>query len=172
MKRMIVSSVPIFGMAYERKKIIQRLEGFSKVILEHVAKCVMYGSSFHSYNHWISDEIATWIVDASDMYLDKHKKLKARDYADHLFGEFGTEIQDARTNLHIQQNADKRADPPYPAVIVDKDMISNMFEACTEIRDTFSSLLSETAPLEKADVELKLHEILDKHCRKEDEINE
>lgn len=169
MKRYVISTVPIFGMAYERKKIIQRLEGFSKVILEHVAKCIMYGTNFRDYNHWIEHEIATWIVDASDMYLDKNKKLKTRDYAEVLFGEFGTEVQDARTNLHIEQNRCRRSTPPYPEVVVDKEMISNMFEACNEIRDTFSPLLSQKAPLDKDDVEATLHHILYKYCKQEDQ---
>lgn len=162
MYRIIKANTPIFGMAYERKKVIQRLEGFSKRILEHVAKCILYGRRSLNYDHWIEDEIALWISDASDMFLDKGKKLKSNDYRRYLFGEFGDEVADARTNLHVQYADDRKTRDPYPATEIDKQKIYNMFDACEQIKDIFCDKLATKQAISKEQAASILHNILDK----------
>ena len=52
--------IGIFGMASDRRKILDTLYNYSQPIADHIIKCVVYSSKDRDYNHWIS-EIATWL---------------------------------------------------------------------------------------------------------------
>lgn len=159
------SYIPVLGMAFERNHIIDKLKSFSPLILEHLCKCILYGRSVDRYDHWIKDEIATWIVDASKMSLDKGKKLKKNDYDRYLFGALGTDRIDAEPNLDYQYAQDRRERYPYPEVDITDDMYDNMFEASVAIRSKFCEQLARKGKLDKTDVTNDLHEILDKYCK-------
>lgn len=167
MKRYIKSS-SIFAMAIEKDKLEQRMRSWSDLIVEHLAKCAMYGDTLpgNKYNHWIEHELATWLSDTNDS-ICKHnnKKLKPSQYESILFGWLSDSPADARANLHDLQIHNKKHSNNYPYVEVDSDMISRMTEISKRILATFIPLLASKNDLSKKDIEDKLHEILDPICK-------
>lgn len=166
MKRLIPTYIQ--AMSLDKHKLINKLDSWSEEITEHVAKCVMYGTTLgeSKYNHWIEHEIATWICDAND-FTCKHnnKKLKPRDYEDHLFGYLGDSIAEARANLHGLQLHNKKFYESYPYIEVDDDMIRKMFDASQQILAQFVPILSSKNSLTKDDIQSILHNILDPICK-------
>lgn len=166
MKILIKSSSYILGMAFTRKQAIQRLEAFSKRILEHIAKCVLYGQLVdrNKYNHWIEDEISTWIYDAYLLETKNKRGLKFKDYQNNLFGEFGTSIADAKINLDLQYSSDRKSTTPYPKVTISKNMTEDMYFVCDNISTIFSKILSDHGEINKQEIIDELHNILDERC--------
>lgn len=166
MKRVIKSSNYILGMAFTRKQAIQRLQSFSKQILEHVSKCILYGDvvNKNKYDHWIEDEIGTWIYDSHLLETKNKRGLKFKDYQENLFGEFGTSLVDAKINLDLQYSADRKSANPYPKINISRSIVENMYIVCNTISETFSKMLSENTDLTKAEIVEKLHQILDTYC--------
>lgn len=151
-------------MSFDRKKVVSRLESFSKRIVEHVAMCILYTSNYPSYRHWVEDEISTWILEANEMTVRGNKRLKCSDYADLLFGEFGDSKTDARLNLRMQYAVARDKNPPYPEVVITPSKIEKMFKACYQITSYFSKALATNNNLTKGEIVNKIHSILDPLC--------
>lgn len=166
MKRAIKSSSYISGMAFTRKQAIQRLQAFSKQILEHISKCILYGKVVdkNKYDHWVEDEIGTWIYDSHLLETKNKRGLKFKDYQENLFGEFGTSLVDAKINLDLQYSADRKSANPYPKIDISKSMVEDMYTICSKISTTFSKILSENTDLTKAEIIEELHRTLDIYC--------
>lgn len=155
----------ILAMSAPRQKIIGYLDGASKEVAMHVAKCAMYQDTLGRYNHWIH-ELAIWISDGNDMTCKPgNRKLRARDYEDTIFGYLGDGVSDAKTNLHELQRYNRKFEAEsYPEVQVDDDMIDRMYRASRAVTQTFAPLMTSKNDLELKQIENKLHEALDKEC--------
>ena len=167
MKRIIKDSA-IFSMALEKSKLEKRMESWSSLVAEHLSKCAMYGDSLlgDKYNHWIEDELATYISDTNDTVC-KHnnKKLKPKQYEAKLFGWLSDSESEAKANLHDLQIKNAKLPDPYPYVEVDDAMITRMTQISKQVIDVFVPLLSSKNSVTKQEIERKLHEILDPICK-------
>ena len=159
----------INAYAKKRKKLNKTMDKYGELIAEHLAKCAMYGDTLKNgkYKHWIEDELATWIIDINESICKQNnKKLKPVQYADVLFGDLGDSMVDARVNLHLLQEQNKKSEHPYPFRKVDDDMINRMFKISQAVIQKFPPLLATVNTLSKADIEFMLHQIIDPVCAK------
>ena len=167
MKRYIHSSTYI-SAAIDRNKLLVRLDAWGEEVAEHLAKCAMYGDSLGQgkYDHWIKDELATWISDANEA-ICKHNngKLKPKQYEDTLFGFLGDSYVEARMNLHALQSRNKRYSDAYPFKQVDSAMIERMYSISNAVIAKFVPLLSSKNTFTKDDVEILLHSVIDPVCK-------
>jgi len=163
MKRHIRYNIPVLGMSFSRKRILDRLDNYSDLINEHLCKCIIYGpiknQLFGKYDHWIT-EIAQVINAVNSMTLDGKKKLKESDYRQ-LFAAFGTTLQDAETNITLQYVSDRNSKNPYPEVEIDERTYAHMYAASLKIAEDFSRILATNNKWEKSDIIRHLHEIID-----------
>lgn len=138
MKRYI-KNASIFGMSFSRKEALHRFRNLSDIINEHVIECVVYKEVLpDTLHHWIS-EIATWIEDANEVTCKS--KFKARDYADNLFGCFGTNIHDARHNLKEYKLFNARNFvSPYPNFEITDGVAKTLLQA-------YQALTAATVPV-------------------------
>ena len=167
MKRFIKPSQYILAMSIEKSRLEKRMESWSGLIAEHLSKCAMYGDSLpgDKYNHWIEDEIATWISSANDAVCKhNHKKLKPRQYEDILFGWLSDSRAEANGNLIDLQIHNKKSSEPYPYVKIDDDMIDRMTKISSKVLTTFVPLLSSINTVSKPEIETMLHNIIDPIC--------
>ena len=175
MKRFVKSSESILAMSTEKSKLEKRMEAWSDLIAEHLSKCAMYGDSLpgDKYNHWIEDELATWISDTNETICKhNHKKLKPKHYENILFGWLSDDVAEAKSNLHDLQIHNKRSGgESYPYVEVDDAMIDRMTKISSGILTTFVPLLSSINTTSKQEIETMLHNIIDPVC-KEVSLNE
>ena len=159
----------IFGMSQERAPFKKKMESWGELIEEHLSKCAMYGDTLSGgkYNHWIEDELATYLSDTNDAtFKPKGSKLKPHDYESLLFGGLGDDRTDARICLHNLQAYNRKQKESYPYVTVDDDMIDKMYRASQAIINKFVPILSTKNSLSKKDIESILHNILDPICLK------
>ncbi len=161
----IVYYFPILGQAFSKDILKSRLNSHSGVILEHIAKCVLYGKNHRDYTHWIDTELSCWISLLGSLKSKNNKKLKRQAYEDTLFGYLGTTKEDAKYNLEIENLDNQKKTPPFPAVKITDDLVSKMFLACKEIKESMIDLiLNSKDEVSKDEVRSKLHNILDKYC--------
>jgi hypothetical protein len=153
--------------AKSRKKLISTLDAYDELIVEHLAKCAMYCNSLpgDKYNHWIEDELATWLSDVNDSVCKQNNgKLKKKQYAEGLFGGLGNSEVDARINLRLLQEHNKKAKDPYPYVEIDEAMISRMHIISEQVIQKFVPILASRNTIDKDDIAFMLHRIIDPVC--------
>lgn len=131
MKKLIYSNSHIFGMAFPRKKCLDRLEALSKELNNHIIKCVVYYQTRpDDLSHWIS-EISNFIAQANKIKCNS--KLKKKDYMESIFADFGDEWIDANVNLEQFQLIEK----DYPEFDPeDKNLIDTLYQMYQLIIDT------------------------------------
>ena len=130
----------IRAFSLPRKKAIEKLDGPSMKLDEHITKCVIYGEyQNESFKHW-SHEIATWLQSCDGSNISG-ANLKVKDYQDSLFGHFGTTISDAYDNLNYFQanNPDKHHSGshsnPLPYFRINDDMVKCLYDCYNDIVD-------------------------------------
>lgn len=158
---------PIYAMSQERGPFKQKMLSWGALIEEHVCKCVMYGDSLpgDKYNHWIEDELATWLSDCNDVtFKPSNKKLKSAEYDKLLFGGLGDELSDARICLHNLQVHNSKHRNAYPFRQVDDEMVHKLYVLTAELREKFLPILSTRNSLSKRNIAALLHDILDPIC--------
>ena len=168
MKRWIHAKEDVVAMSLHRNKIIERMQSRSPLLAEHLSKCAMYCNCLPGgkYDHWIEDEIATWINDVNSLVC-KHnnKKLKPRQYEDELFGDLGTSESDALVNLHDLQIYNSKKSHPYPYVEIDDAMANRLYIISQGLIHKFVPILSSMNTLDKHDIESILHNVIDPVCK-------
>lgn len=166
--KIYIKSSAIFGMAIEKNKLMKRMDAWSDNIAIHLSKCAMYGNTLpgDKYDHWI-EELAVWIFSANDMTCKpNNKKLKPAQYESMLFGWLSGEAAEARGNLHdLQIHNKKYNETSYPYIQVDDDMIERMRKISEGVLETFIPILASKNELTKADIQQKLHDIIDPVCK-------
>ena len=159
MKRYIV------GMSIPKAKAEQRLDHYSRMMSEHLVKCVIYPSS-DSYNHWIEDGLASWLSKSNEYTVKPlNRKLSASSYIDHLFGYLGEDRNDAKILLTDFQIDNQYADLKYPEFELSNQLINTMYAVCNAMVTTVASTLSTKNDRTKKDWEVYLHQILDPICK-------
>lgn len=132
------------AMSLSRKQAIGRLDSLSMNISEHLIKCVVYGkyrsTDFHG---WIS-EIAAWI-EAADRPNVIGAKLKARDYRNSIFGQFGSTFYDAEDNLSFFESTNlyrrEGESSKLPYFKINNEVVRCLFNCYNEVKDKCIPLL-------------------------------
>ena len=155
--------IRIFGMASDRRKILDTMYNYSQQVADHIMKCVVYSSDHRDYNHWIS-EIATWFWDVNTLTPKKGFKLKPNDYVENLFVGIGDELKDAKQELWRFHNK-YVISHNYPDFEITYDLYKTLFDAYWEIANFFSHTLGKyEETIAKDKITYDLHKILDKYC--------
>jgi len=167
MKRYIRSSTSIFGMADDAAKLLSLMDGKSLILLQHIGKCIIWGKNYHSYSHWVEDEIATFI---NEIARKKPKsKIKSRTIQNHLFQSMGTEHWDALYDLLDIYEDSQRKSVPYPEVDIDEEMSIRFFQCYNEFKVIISDYLSLHKHVNgrvnyKDEIIPLIYGVLDKYC--------
>ena len=165
MKELIKRNRPIFGMSVDRKKAVDRIHRYSDRILEHLAKCILYGNiRQQDYDHWI-EEISTWMDIINRITIKpRDKKLKNSDYQELFSDILGTERIDAESSLWEVYYDLRKLSLPYPELEISEDKISDMFNASNDLIATFAPILSTKNEYTRKDIQDILRDILDPVC--------
>lgn len=160
----------IKAMAFSRKDAESHIRALSKVIGEHIIKCVVYGDSLNCYSHWVNDELTSWFYDINTTYLKidrKPPKFRYQDYDEFIFSQFGEDLNDMRISLSAFASLNfEKYGGNYPDIEISKDIVSNMFQAVAELSRKMCRLLSTSSakdPVSREEIRDLLHEVLDQY---------
>ncbi|MCM1222121.1 MAG: hypothetical protein NC548_47390 [Lachnospiraceae bacterium] len=163
-----VSKHGIYAMSEPIHTLYKKMDDNQKNIHRHVAKCILWGKDYKDYDHWICDEIATWI---DQIARRKAKaKLKSSAVQEHLFDMVGDEYTDALIDLDDVYDECRRKLPPYPEVEITRNLSIRFFNAYHEIEKYFTwyicnhKFTKHSGESYKDEIIPKLYEILDKYC--------
>lgn len=96
MKLYVYAKQVILGMAFDRPDAILHMRKLAETLMFHMVKCIVYGNSTGNYNHWIEDEISSYLASANAIRLKpSNKKPKLDMFNRYLFGMLGDDVQDA-----------------------------------------------------------------------------
>lgn len=153
--------IRIFGMASDRKRILDIMYNYSDQVTTHIFKCIVYTSAHQDYNHWIS-EISNWLSTINALNPKRGFTIKPKDYIDNLFIGVGDELRDAKLELIVFRD---RFVPDYPDFEITYDLYKKLFDAYWEIANFFSHTLGKyEETIAKDKIIYDLHTILDKYC--------
>ena len=167
MKRVILSSIPVLGMAYERKFVKQKAAQKSDKIKDHILKCIVYPNNA-AYNHWIK-EISGYIASVNSYTVKpKNRKLTSSEYNNLTFKSLGEDEQDAEAILYEfysdyagKPDADSKGCFSY--FDITDELISKTHQICREIESLLCTMLSDSsAKYSMTDFSDVLHDVLDK----------
>lgn len=158
MKR--VSRSPyIMGMAFLMSVAKDKLTSDAKQLNDHIMKCVIYGDSLGCLNHWINDEITTWIYKASTINC-KHK-ITSTLYKSTLFCWFGENQRDAESNLYDFYSKYVMRKGEYPKFDIDRYLIERLNKVYREIEKEIICMFCDKYSYTKNDYSEVLREILE-----------
>lgn len=136
MKRLVRKQNFIYGMAFPRKQVLNRLTNYAEIINKHTIYCVVYGKTikYKTLNHWVG-ELSTWMnfVDKTECNV----KLKPINYVETVFSEFGTTKSDAEVNLiqFLIDNDKLPDDKKYPTFEINDELIDSLYMAYQKLID-------------------------------------
>ena len=157
MKRYIVA------MSFSRAQCIDRFEHVAKELNTHVMECIIYKDVMPEVlNHWCQ-EIGTWLEYANSTKCKS--KLKEEDYLEHLFGEFGDEVQDAKLNLALYHADNKKllkkhSDDAYPDFEVTYELAEKLAKFYENIVNTSLPILVSGQVLSANEWATKVREMI------------
>lgn len=157
MKRVIRSSL-ILGMAFPMSVAKDRLTADAKQLNDHIMKCIVYGDSFGCLNHWINDEITTWIYKASTVSC-KHR-ISSNVYKSTLFCWFGEDSRDAESNLYDFYTKYVMRRKKYPKFEIDRYLVERLNKVYRELEREIIQMFCDKYNYTKEDFREVLHEIL------------
>ena len=157
----------IYGMSYDRRKILDDAYSYSEKIADHIMKCVVYGKQHKDYEHWIKDELCNkWFKDINDKTPKKHSGIKPDAYKKNLFAYMGDEVQDAKRDLmHFKRKYVEKAKNPYPDFEITQDLYFRVFDAYWKLADVISKKIGKyKESTAEQDIVSDIHSVLDKYC--------
>lgn len=163
-----ISKHGIYAMAENIAVMYKQMDSVSLQIHEHIGKCIIWGASYKDFDHWVSDEIASWI----DRIARKKPKSKLKPGAvkDHLFNVVGDEYVDAYLDLLSIYEDSQRKVPPYPEKEITQELGDRFFHAYREIESYFSKYIAThkfdrpAGSSYKDEIVTVLYSILDRYC--------
>lgn len=167
MKIYIRTSESIFGMAYNRKDILDKAFHKSERIQEHVLKCVIYSKDYPDYKHWIDEELAVFFSEINDMQPKRGFRVKDNDYMNNMFSAFGDDLDDAKREVEIfhRDYVEKHPDP-YPDFRITRDLYTTYFNAWRELYQNIRGKIGTyTKEVSREAFSKLIHEALDKYCQ-------
>lgn len=157
MKRVIRSSL-ILGMAFPISVAKDKLTSDAKQLNDHIMKCIVYGDSFGCLNHWINDEITTWIYKASTVSC-KHR-ISSNVYKSTLFCWFGEDSRDAESNLYDFYTKYVMRRKKYPKFEIDRYLVERLNKVYRELEREIIQMFCDKYNYTKEDFREVLNEIL------------
>lgn len=157
MKRYIVA------MSFSRDQCIDRFDHVSKELNTHIMECIIYKDIMPEVlNHWCQ-EIGAWMEYANGTKCKS--KLKEEDYLEHLFGEFGDEVHDAKFNLALYQidnrkQLKKHSDDAYPDFEVTDELAKDLARFYESIVDVALPILVSGQKLSANEWAKKVRELI------------
>lgn len=149
--------VYVYSMAMERQKAIVRIESFRKEITENIIKLNLYADSIDR-QHWI-DELSTWFSDINSVCLKpKGSKLNREEYDDLVFGEFGDDISDVRSCIHVWQIKNRRS-KKYPNIDIGEETVDKTFLSVAKIKSYLLNLFCSKNSISRIDIRNELNSI-------------
>lgn len=99
----------IYAMAFPKAEALRRASFYSKDILEHLIKIVVYGDvRKDDVPHWIG-EIASWFRSADSIRVKPNNRpLKASEVRDTVFSCMGDSLEDYYESLKMFQHENKK----------------------------------------------------------------
>ena len=171
MYRVYLGSRTILGMADPLNELYVRMSERSWILLKHVGKCILWGKHYHSYNHWIHEEISSYI---NEFARKKTKSsLNEKLVRKNLFGRMGTEYYDALNILWDIYDESQRDPNPYPKLDIVDEYGESFFKAYNELADLISFYLanhkhrsrSKNERLDYRDeIDPLVYKVLNKYC--------
>lgn len=144
-------------MSFPLSVVKDKLSSNSKVLNEHVIKCVVYKDSLNCLDHWI-DEITTWAYEAS-----KHRcksKIKSKVYEGTLFAWFGNDKTDCESNLLGFYSKFVIQLKKYPKFEIDQELISQLLDVYIHLKSSLINMYTTPWTYSKEDYRIKIKEIL------------
>lgn len=161
----------IFGMADPVNNLYIRMTERSWVMLEHIGKCIIWGKDYHSYDHWVHEEISAYV---NEIARKKTKTpLKVKLVHKNFFERFGNDVEDAMNALWDVYEDSQRLADPYPEVDITWDKGKKFFKAYNEIADAVSKYLAthKYKPIREGnradyrdEIDPIIYDILNKYC--------
>lgn len=149
--------VYVYSMAMERRKAIVRIDSFRKEITENIIKLNLYSDSIDK-QHCI-DELSTWFSDINSVYLKpKGNKLNREEYDDLVFGEFGDDISDVRSCIHVWQIRNRRS-KKYPDIDVGEEIVDKTFLSVAKIKSYLLNIFCSKNSISRIDIRNELDSI-------------
>ena len=136
-------------MSVNRNSAINDLNKISEIMRTHIIKIIVYKNTTNDYKGWC-DEVANYLFTASDIRLKpKNRKLKEKDYEEHLFSSFGTTLSDTRLALLATLSHLENKKGFYHVKYSD-ELLKEVFKVLTDFMNTFLKIISKN---EKYDLE-------------------
>lgn len=150
----------IFGMADEKKKVLDTLYNYARTLATHVIKCVVYGNSTGDYDHWLQ-EITNYIWDANNLKPKKGTVIRPVQYQTSLFAWIGDEPNDAHRELKTFKRLRVKTGD-YPEFEITQNLYFNLYHCYNELAKSCSKKLSKFKS--RAEVYSFVKKIIDKYA--------
>ncbi|WP_302320382.1 hypothetical protein [uncultured Duncaniella sp.] len=150
----------IYGMSLSRDDVLKRFKGMSDEISDHIMKCVIYGDSLNSLDHWTL-EIGNWLNKANR--VKGKAKIKEKDYYNVLFSACGDDSDDAEINLDYFQNRYCRRSNRYPRFEITYDLVSTLSVVYRDIISESIRIFKGSKVLSPRDWQQIVQQILNKY---------
>ena len=125
----------------------QKISDLSYEYIEHVMKCVVFQDTTQDLFHW-EQEIANFISQVNNIVVKPDsKKLSSSYYRDYFFLGQGDELEDMKLFVSMWK---RREGKYYPSFEVTEGLCSQLLEACIDLADYFSPLVSRKNTYSKA----------------------
>ena len=157
----------VYAMSAERSKLKYDMQRLSHRFSDHLIKCCIYGNTLNSYNHWIEDELATWLAFVNDITCKpNNKKLKVKDYQSNLFADLGDDLPEAKLSIYLWIEDNKRS-KEYPEVTQSEQelAVTKLHKISLKCLNEISEILASKNNMSKKDWESYLHTLFDPICK-------
>ena len=125
-------------------------------ICNHIIKCIIYGDTTNSLNHWINQELSSWLSRISNMVVQTPKqKLSKQQYSKLLFDDFANDVYDMYVMIgffkdkYIHKEDLKN---PLPDFELDYNISKLVFEGFTQVKNAMSTLLASKSKYTKEEI--------------------
>lgn len=161
MKLYVYAKEAILGMAFERPDAIKHLRGLSETLMFHMVKCIVYGNSTGDYDHWIEDEISSYLASANDVRMKpNNKKPKLDSFNRYLFGMLGDSVQDSGVCIATFRAWNEKK-KKYPEFIQTKEMAQRLYKATQNLKRLVLPLLGSKNDYDMDDFKPIVHRAID-----------
>lgn len=131
-------SMTLDEMAISRNEVRQKIESYSKSLVEHVLKCLALGNSTWNLEHW-EMEIAEWLKKSDALKWNGKNKLDKEEYKNLLKSFYSSSIE---TPLNRCEKFISIINKEYGSNIVcTRELVDFLYDTLEEIINTASDIL-------------------------------
>lgn len=137
--------IRITEFAYKRKQAVSIISDKSKIIHDHILKCLIYHDKLNSLSHWI-DEIASYCKFCDNVSIKTSSgKLSYNDYMNILLYDLGDAKSDVFTWLDgfYLDYCSYHSSTHYPEFIIDDDLCQFIYSEVTRVYKSICKMMSD-----------------------------